>query len=277
MIFRAAYLAALFCITSPAWATADEDGEVRSNFGAHHGYVSDVRDEKTKRDIEMVMLPQAKEEKKNLVKKIFNEKLTKEFQAQYQYRFGTTEVEQVINNPSRDGEYTFYNRQSIGIQEYQKQQQQFGNYMTRRLTEYHVDAWAKSDPDFRPIYQAKDKFSNLDVQMKKGYKFKWKYNFAGPSMEMKVENPYDIETKAQIMMNGVVSLPAETIYSLGYNLTPRLKVEALYREQRTLAQLILTRRLTRRLSVYVTGSQGQLPTVPDINQSLALLGFSYSE
>lgn len=274
MLFRAAYLAPLFCITLSAFA---EDGEVRPVFGAHHGYLDDVNEEKTKREMEMVMLPKPKDTRPPLDKVIFNEKLTKEFQAQYQYRFGTSQAEQTINTATRDGEFTYYNRPSITIQEYRTQQKKFGDYMNRRLTEYHVDAWAKNDPDFRPVYKMKDKISNLDVQVKKGYKMKWKYNFAGPSMEVVVENPYDIETKVQAMMNGVLSKPNEMIYSVGYKLTPRVKVETLYREVHTLQQLVISRRMTRHITLSLTGSNGELPTYPDVKQTMTLVGVAYSE
>lgn len=273
MLFRAAYLAPLFCITT-AFA---EEPDVQPVFGAHPGYLFNVVEEKNKRDIEMVMLPKPKPAPKPLSKVIFNDQLTKEFQTQYQYRFGETQAEQAVNNPSRDGEYTYYNRQSISIDEYYHQQRQFGDYMTRRLFEYHFDNWAKTDPDFRPVYRAKDKFSNLNVQMKKGYKLKWKYNLSGPSMEVSVENPYDIETKVQAMMNGLISAPNEVIYNVGYNINPRVRVEFLHRQVQELWQLVLSRKLSKHITISLTGSSGQLPTYPDIYQNLALIGFGYSE
>jgi len=273
MLFRTAYLAPLFCITT---AFADE-AEVRPVFGAHPGYLFNVVEERNKRDIEMVMLPKPKPPPKPISKVIFNEKLTKEFQDQYRYRFGTTEAEEVINNPGRDSEYVYYNRPNITLQEYQYQQQQFGNYMVRRLTEYHFDNWAKSDPDFRPVYKAKDKYSNADVKVAGGYKIKWKYNFAGPSMEATVENPYDIEIRSQVIMGGIISTPHEVIHSVGYNLNPRWKIEALYRQYQQLSQLVLTRKLNKHVNLTLTGSSGQLPSDSTIWQNLALVGFSYHE
>ena len=273
MVSKPALIALLFSIASAHAA----DGEVRPVFGAHPGYLFNVVDEKTKRDVEMVMLEKPKEEKAPTKRVIFDEKLTKEFQAQYQYRFGQTSAEQTINNPGRDSEYTFYNRQSIGVLDYQDQQHKFGDYMMRRLTEYHFDNWAKNDPDFKPVYQMKDKLSNLDVKVKDGYKLKWKYNLSGPSMEANLENPYKVETRVQAMMNGVLSSPKELIYSLGYNLTTRVKVEALYREYQQLMQLVLSRRVTKHISVSLTGSSGQLPSDATIHQDLILVGFGYSE
>ena len=72
---------------------AEDDEDAPKTFGAHHGYVSDVVDERSKRDIEMVMLEKPKDQGPPLAEKIFNEKLSKEFQFQYQYRFGQTTTE----------------------------------------------------------------------------------------------------------------------------------------------------------------------------------------
>lgn len=275
MRFHVHCSAALFCIAAAATA---EELEIRPVFGAHPGYLFNVAEEKNKRDIEMVMLPKPPQPvKKPLDKVIFNDKLTKEFQDQYRYRFGESQAEQTINNPGRDGEYTYYNRPSITIQEYRDQQHQFGNYMMRRLTEYHVDAYAKSDPDLRPVYQMKDKISNVDVKVKNGYKVKWKYNFAGPSMEASLENPYKVDLRVQAMMNGVISNPNEKIYTAGYNFTPRVRLELSYREVHTLQQFVLSRKMTKHITLSLTGSNGQLPTYPDIHQTVTLVGFGYSE
>jgi hypothetical protein len=246
-------------------------------FGAHYGYVFDVQVEKNRRDIEMVMLPKYSDNSKPLKDVIFNEKLSKEFQQQYEYRFGQTSAEQVMNSPVRNDDYIYYNSQTVTIQEYQKQQRKFAEYMTRRLTEFHVDHWAKSDPDLRPIYAVKDKISSVNVETKSGYKFKWKYNFSGPNMEFKLENPYKIETKVRIEMRGIASEPDEVIYSLAYPVSARMSAAALYREHDGLYQLVLSRRMTSSISTSITGSMDTLPFGPVVQQNLILVGLSWSD
>ncbi len=247
----------------------------RAIFGAHPGYVFDVQNEKNKRDIEMVLLerPADPPPPKNVV---FDAKLTKEFQEQYKYRFGQTEAEQVINT-GRDEEYSYYNQLSVNIQDYRRYQRQFGEYMARRLTEYHVDKWAKDDPTIRPVYEMKDRLSNLNVKIKRGYNLKWKYSLAGPYMEAKLENPHDIEAKVQAQMSGLISAPDEWIYSCAYPLTKRLTVKGLYRQNDGLYQLVLTRRLTSKMSTSLTGSTDTSRSGPSVQQSLVLVGFTWTD
>jgi len=260
----------------PSFAAADPDEE-NQLYGGHHGYTFDVHGERNKRDIEMVMLEPPKQIGKPLREVIFNEKLSKEFQEQYEYRFGKTAAEQVINSPGQSDEYTYYSGKSVTLIEYNKQQRRFGEYMGRRLTEYHVDHWAKSDPAIRPVYQVKDRISNLNMEVKKGYRVVWRYNFSGPSMDLRVENPYEIETKMRVEMNGILSVPEEYIYTMGYPISPRVRLSALYKQNDGVYQLVASRRLTKRVSTSLTGSLDTLRAGPSIQQNLILLGLSWTE
>ncbi len=255
-----------------AWARNAEDSGL---YGDHHGYVSDVEAERNKRDIEMVMLDVPTYNDKSLSDVIFTEKLSKEFQTNYKNRFGQTLAEQVINSPGQVDEYQYYSGRNISIQDYQAQQQAFGEYMARRLIEFHVDHWAKNDPDFRPVYEFKDKVSNLNVQVRKGYKLKWRYNFAGPNMDVSLDNPIDLEAKARMEMTGIISSPTEIIYTLGYSLSPRLRVSAVNRQIDGLYQLIVSRSLTSNMSASLTGSSDTSDKGSSVKQDLVLLGLSW--
>ncbi|MGE0526969.1 MAG: hypothetical protein AB7G93_04090 [Bdellovibrionales bacterium] len=265
----------LHAFSAPAWARAKPGSP--GIYGYHYGYTFEVAEEKNKRDVEMVMLEEPKDDRKPLTEVIFNEKLSREFQRQYEYRFGQTQAEQVINSPGRTDEYTYYSGANVTIQEYQKQQQKFAEYMGRRLTEFHVDNWAKKDPDFRPVYEMKDRVSNLNVQVKKGYKVKWKYNFAGPNMDLSVENPYDIEARMRMEMSGIVSSPTEVIYTVGYPVTKKVRVTALHKQIDGIYQLVGTRQLTKTLSTSLTGSIDTAAAGLSVQQNLILIGLSWSE
>lgn len=254
-----------------------EDGEEpRPLYGKHHGYLFDVADERNKRDLEMVMLPKPKEDPNKGKDVIFNDKLAREFQQQYEYRFGTTTAEQVVNSPSRADGYTYYTGENLTIKGYQHYQQQFAEYMSRRLVEYHVDDWAKRDPDFRPVYEFKDRVSNVNVNVQK-FKFKWKYNFSGPNMDLKVENPYAIDFKVRLEMDGLISSPKETIWSLAYPLTNRISMQGLYKEKDGVRQLTFTRRMTKHLNIFTSGLSDISATGPGVKQNLFLVGFTWSE
>jgi len=270
------FIIPVLVFSSMALHARDRGGERPLTFGEHHGYLFDVTGERNKRDIEMVMLEKPKDLGPPLTEVIFNEKLSKEFQAQYQYRFGQTTTEQAINNPTRSEGYTYYTGENLTIQRYQEEQQNFAEYMSRRLIEFHVDNWAKNDPDFRPVYEVKDRISNVNVDVAK-YKFKWKYNFAGPHMDLMVENPYDVEVKVRAEMSGVISSPTETIYSLGYQVTQRVRLQALHKQQDGLYQLIASRRMSKRISCSLTGSTDKRREGPTVQQDLILVGLSWSE
>lgn len=251
-------------------------------YGQHHGYLYDVQEERNRRDIEMVMLARPPEPPTPLKDVLFNEKLSKEFQQQYQYKFGVTQAEQVLNSPTRAEEYQVSTGERTGsktgtAQEYRDEQRKFGEYMTRRLTEYHVDNWAKNDPDFKGVYQAKERFSNLNMQFDKGYKLKWKYNFAGPNMEVSLDNPYDVEFKVRVEMSGILSSPNETIYSVGYPITERISVAARVKEQDGIYQLVGTRRINKNMSTSLTGSTDRRAVGTNVQQDLVLIGLSWND
>lgn len=258
-------------------AHAEDEPAGPGAYGTHHGYLQDVKEERNRREIEMVMLSRPKENSKPLSDVIFNQKLSKEFQAQYQSQFGQTVAEQVINTQARSDEYNYYSGSSITIQEYQKRQKAFGEYMTRRLIEYHVDDWAKNDPDFKPVYAVKEKVSNLNVTVKQGYRFRWKYNFAGPNMEFKLENPYAIDTKIRMEMTGILSSPTETIYSLGAPVGYKIYASAIHRQTDQFSQLVFSRPFTRSISGYISGSTDGSDKGNNIKQDLYMIGASWAD
>lgn len=245
-------------------------------FGEHHGYVSDIPDERSKRDIEMVMLERPTDPGPPLTQRIFNEKLSKEFQNQYQYRFGQTTTEQSINNPSRSDGYSYYTGETLTIQRYQEEQRKYATYMARRLVEFHVDNYAKNDPDLKPVYELKDRISNVNVKVQK-FKVKWKYNFAGPNMDVSVDNPYGLELKARAEMDGIISSPTEMIYTVGYQFTPRVRATVLHNSWDGLSQIIATRRMTKSISCSITASQDSKPQGRTVQQDLVLVGLAWSD
>lgn len=268
---------AILLLISSLFGNAFADGAAaRGVYGGRPGYLFNVQEEKDKRDLEMVMLDPPPAPARTLNEAIFDRKLTKEFQSQYSYRFGATEAQQVMNSPGRYDQYTYYNDSNVSVQDYQAYQRSFGNYMGRRLFEYHVDNWAKKDPSVRPLYEVKDKVSNLSVQMKKGYKFKWKYSLSGNYMDFRLENPYDIETKVTVQMAGGLS-PDETIFDFGYRFTKRVRMSALYKIDDGLYQLVGSRQMTQHLAATLTGSIDTRKTGPAVQQNLILVGLSWSE
>lgn len=274
-MLRSALIFSLIFAVSTAAAEFFDETHPRY-FGDHHGYVSDVQEERDKRDIEMVMLEKPKDPPKPREQIIFNEKLSKEFKDQYAYRFGQSNSEQLLNTPQRSDQYTYYTGERLTIEQYTHYQQQFAQYMVRRLIEYHVDDYAKHDRDFKKVYELKDKVSNLDVKVA-SYKMNWKYNFAGPSMDLTVKNPYDIDFRVRMEMDGVISSPSEYIYTIGYPINPRIYTTFLYRQNDGVYQSVWTRRMTKHISTSLTGSIDTHRYGPIQQQNLFLVGLSWNE
>ena len=261
-----------------------QEVDSRPVYGDHFGYLFNVADEKNRRDVEMVMLEPPKEQKKPFNQVIFNEKLSKEFHQQYQYRFGQTQAQQIMNSPGRFDGYSYYtdynNQQNVSAQEYQKYQRTFAEYMGRRLFEYHFDNWAKNNSVVRPVYQLKDRVSKLNVEVKKNYKMKIKYSFSGNYLDLSMENPQKIENKFTLQMRQSgfgPSTPEEYIYTLGLPVTKKIRVTGLVRQMDGIYQLVGTQQITPHLSTSITGSLDTLPAGPTTKQNLLLVGLSWNE
>lgn len=185
-----------------------------------------------------------------------------------------------MNSPGRYDEYTYYNSSNVSVQDYRKYQRNFAEYMGRRLAEHHIDQWAKKDPDIRVVYEFKDKISNLNVQVRKGYKMRWRYSFSGNYMDFRLENPYDIDTKLTLQMNQAgfgPSSPDEIIYEMSYPVSKRLRVGGLYRHEDGLYQVVASRQMTAHLATTVTASVDAHKVGPTVQQNLILFGLSWND
>lgn len=245
-----------------------QEAMARNIYGSHPGYVVDVHREKYTIDTEVVLVDKPAEVTQK--REIFDDRLTKEFRQQFEYRFGKTELEQSLNSPGRYDEYHYYTGQTIGIQEYRAEQRRFGEYMGRRLVEHHVDQWAKSKPEFKQVYELKDKMTNLNLKVKKGYKVDVKYSLSGGHLDFILKNPYDWDSKVRVEDGG-----GETIVSVGGAINYRWGVYNLIRVKDGIVQLIGTRKITNSLSLSLTGSKDSKEEGQSVQQDLVLVGFSY--
>ena len=264
--------AALMCVDV---ARADDDAPVV--FGDRPGYTTDIEYERNTRTHEMIMLPRPPSNGPPLADVIFNEKLSREFQQQYEYKFGVTQAEQVINSPGRNDEYTYNTGKNATLRQYRRDQQKFGEYMARRLLEFHVDNYAKRDKSFRQVYEIKDKVSNVEVKSKTGYSIKWKYNIAGPTMDFTIKNPLEIDARVRLEMSGLVSKPNEVIYQLSYPISKRYAISELVKQMDGIFQTVLSRSLTAHVGVSISVSFDTNPAGANIQQNTYLLGLGYHE
>lgn len=164
------------------------------------GYTSDVRFEKSQKFYEIYLSPPSQESKVDLHGFIFNAQLTEEFKVRYREKFGYIDKDS-MNMPTTQFTSFDENRgRSAKIEADTRERRSFGEYMTRRLGEWHVDNYFKSDPTMREVYELKEKMSTMQVEVGQETRFDVHYSLADNSAEMVLKNPY-CDSKLRVEMD----------------------------------------------------------------------------
>lgn len=262
--------------------------------GSHPGYVSSVAGERNQRVVELVIVSIPEENMEAPMRdRIFDERLTREFREKYEERFGRTDAERNIVSPSRYDEYEYSSGVSVTIEEDQRNRREFGEYMVRRLTEHHVDQFARSSPTMRPVYEVKEQISNVDMEVRQGYKVNARYSFSGNFLDVRMENPLKVDTKLTFQMNPAGFGPSEvqeTLLTVGYPVQRDIYLATYYAASAGTISLVGTKTLRPGLSFSVQGtkdipssSDGSITTTPVAGrddtgdkQNLVLLGLTWT-
>lgn len=252
---------------------------LRTSQSLPSGYLDSVTEERNERVVEMLIVPKPTAVP-SLRDRIFDDRLTKEFQSQYELKFGQTEAQRNINSPGRFDEYEYSTGKFVSIEEDHENRKKFGEFMFRRLSEHHVDLYARSNPDVRPVYELKERLANVNVQVKKGYKIRMRYSYSGNYATFRVENPYEVETNVTLQMNPSGFGPSEveeTIYNLGYPITKEVKISSQYAVSDGIVSLITTKKLSETTTTSLTGSTYTHDGGTSIRQDLLLLGITWNQ
>ncbi len=172
----------------------------------HPGYISDVKKEKHLKVVEFVLPPKVEDTSVNLNKLIFTEDFSKDMINRYHRRFGYTEVQINFTTPNRFEEFTSFDGTRVTIEEDVRRKRKFAEYMLRKLTEYHVDHYLKSNKKTKKLYDIKETISNTQVGLVGGFKLRAKYSFSGKTIKLKLKNPYGIWNELIIDLD-----PVETV------------------------------------------------------------------
>lgn len=266
-------LAAFVCVfgrVTFAANTQDED--------SHPGYLSDVSEERGDPSHEFVIMPLTDPaDKVKLIDKIFTEKLKLDLIKQYRETFGYTEYEQINNTSSRftDAQSADSNRLT-STDDFLAKQNQFGNYMMKKMAEYHVDNYMKSNHDLKAVYETKQKLSNIEYKTSNGSKLKMRYDLASNTATFSLEKPEERFHKSIDVK--LTSTAPNTIARASYDITKVLRIESNYGIEQEISTLILSRRLAPNLMVSMTAQSLQ----KDIDaltpqQNRLLLGMSWND
>jgi hypothetical protein len=252
----------------------------KRDYGSNSGYLVSTAGE---RDVELKDMPIAHPPASlgpSINERIFNEKLVKEFRDRYDEQFGRTEADRVYNSPNRFSYYDDLFGFKGTPQEENDAKRAYGDFVVRRLLEYHVDNYAQNDPKLRPAWEAKERLKEFKVEVAQ-FRFDMQYSIAGNTFDMRMVNPYFSLFRLRLQMDPGAFGPApikETTFSLGRNLTQKIFVEGHYAVIDGVVTVIERRQLTPALGGTITESTftkgvGINPLIP--RESRYLAGLSY--
>lgn len=254
--------------------------------GHRPGYLESVEDERYQRDYELGFFarPEPISSTGIFSGPFVDAKLSREFTEKYEQKFGRSEAERTYNAINRFTFYGYPSGSAETIEKHSQRQKEFGEYMVRRLVEEHVDRFAKSNPEVRPIYELKDRIANVDLQVRKGYKVKLHYSYSGNHLDVKLDNPTQMKAVVKLQMDQSAIGPSkieDTILQLSYPFTNAIKVSAFYEIEDQATTLVGEKKLTSSLSTTLTAAQNVLVDHDGDDRArrhdLVLLGLSWTE
>ncbi len=235
----------------------------------HEGYIDSTLAERGSQSSDLQMITELPSDGPNFHDYIFNAELTHEFQEAYNNRFGRTDAEQILRAPNRT---SFYNDVWFqgSPQDYTEQRRQFADYMLKRLGEYHVDNYMKTNPSARGIYELKEKASSLNVQVQ-SFQFDMRYEIAGNTADFVVKNPYLKTAKVRLQMNQGAFGPStidETIVTLGTEVTKTISIMSYYSMPLNNVSFVTTKGLAPGLAATFSFIDAQRDLGPDTVRKL---------
>lgn len=154
---------------------------------------------------------------KSLQEEIFSP-LSKEFKDKYREKFGQIDTETIVYQPTKFSTFD-ENRGAVQkIEEDNQKRRLFAEYMTKRLVEYHIDHYMRTQPQMQPIMQVKEQIQNVKVEVNDSVRLNMQYNFAGNMFDFLIDNPW-VDSKVTLDMNS-----EDTHLFVSKDLNKKLKV-----------------------------------------------------
>lgn len=263
----------LFFLASPiVWAGVLPVGE-------HQGYVDDLESERYELIEEVVPIFQPQKKQSHFSLEIFDNELTKEFTQKYEDDFGRTQSERNYFEPNKYSILSYGSNQYTTSEQNFEKQRKFGEYVLRRLTEHHLDNYAKSNEGLRRVYEVKERISNAQVSIRKGYKVKIRYSFSANQVDLRLINPLDLDSRVSVFLDQPDSQGggtyAETQVSLGYNLKPGTNVSTYYKIKDGVLTLVAKRKINSEVTASITGLTHTKDEGVSIRERALLFGVSW--
>lgn len=192
-----------------------------------YGYLSDVAAERGERFYEIFLFTEPAPRTARLSDAIFNRELSKEFQDKYRDKFGTLDTESIAYKQTDFSRLDENKGNNQKLETQSAERKVFAEYMVKRLAEWHVDNYIKSEPAMRPVYEAKERLKKIEVKVTKETKLEARYSFAGNILELIYDNPIcDLRVISEMDPSAFgPTSPRENTYILKRPITTSLRAE----------------------------------------------------
>lgn len=165
------------------------------------GYLLDVKSEREQRFYEIYIFAAPPAKPPLLSEVIFNARLSKEFRDKYREKFGQIDTSTIIYQPTKFSALDENRGAVLKVETDNKARKEFGDFMVKRLIEFHVDNYFKTEPSMRPVYELKERLSHVQVEVTKQTKVNAQYSFSDNSLDLIVDGPLFETSKITLLMN----------------------------------------------------------------------------
>lgn len=133
---------------------------------------------------------------------IFDATISKEITQRYSEQFGRTEAEIVYERtPYLTNNFSENDSNVFNQEDYRRKQQKFGEFIAKRLTEYHFERKSKTDPTLKAINETKQKVEKVDLSFSSNWKLRLKYKISSNNLTTQLRNPY-IDLSGRMELSG---------------------------------------------------------------------------
>lgn len=205
---------------------------------------------------------------------IVTPELDSEFKNEYRTRFNGHWTNQSFYNPT-----DLFTANNPDVLSDAEEKREFAEYMLKRLTEWHVDNYVKSDPSMKVIYETKEKLQKIEVKVTQQTKVHLRYSLAGNTFDLLFENPYFKESRIVYKMDPKAFGPTpaqDTQIWLSKNLSKRNTIQLVLQEKEKGASLLMQQDWGFALSTYYGGEIYNETTEETPNLGVARVGLAWT-
>lgn len=188
--------------------------------------------------------------------RLFTNDLMDEFKEKYRQNFGSEEGIGIISyGPTATYYFSHNDYEPQTRQTYDSEKlKSFGEYMSKRLAEYHLDLWLKSNPNTHQVYVVKEKITHVQITVTDNSIFHIRHSWSGNYLEAWIDNPYlDCKTTWDLpFTNSGTPRSTETTLIFSKSFSRRLNANMFIKNLDGTASLVLQRPINKKLTASFT-------------------------